>query len=503
MNKKISRREFIKLASLLPATYFLPDILFGPPRTTGDPNAPNILIIVFDALTASNISFLGYQRETMPFLSQLAERATVYHNHYAGGNFTSPGTASLLTGTYPITNRAMVRGKPMDKEFIEKNVFHLFDQHYRLTYSHNPFVNTFQNQFADDLDLIKDRRDLYLRSDRLIGDLFKNDEDIATVSWVQGIKKKSGHAYSLLLSFLYQLIDQSSLVEESKTFPRGLPYISKNSYYRLEDALDWTHSELTITQQPFMGYFHYLPPHKPYLTRKEFANAFKGDDFEPIVKVNPIDQRDSVFRGKRRWYDEFILYVDAEFKRFFDLMEASGLLENTWIFFTSDHGEMFERGVQGHMTEMLYQPVIKIPLLIFEPGQSTRRDVYSPTSAVDILPTLLHINGKPIPDWCEGEVLPPYQSAKPGRSVFAFEAKGNKQFDPITKATATIIKDQFKLISYFGYKQLKRKPLYELFDIERDPEEIDNLYHPTSNIAKNLLDELNFQIEKANQLYEG
>jgi arylsulfatase A-like enzyme len=503
MNKKISRREFLKLSSLLPAIYFLPNYLVNPPRTTANPNAPNILIIVFDALSAINISFLGYQRETMPYLSHLSERAIVYHNHYAGGNYTTPGTASLLTGTYPITNRGITQGKPLDKEFVEKNIFHLFDDHYRLTYSHNPFVNTIQNQFADDIDLLKNRRDLYLKSDWLISELFKNDEDIATVSWMQGIKKKSGYAYSLLLSFLYQQLNQSQLIEQYNTFPRGIPYISGNSYYRLEDAIDWTYSELTITQQPFLGYFHYLPPHKPYLTRKEFTNAFKGDSPEYIVKINPLNQSDSIFRGKQRWYDEFILYVDAEFKRFYGLLEASGLLDNTWIFLTSDHGEMFERGVQGHMTEMLYQPLVKIPLLIFEPGQNTRQDIYTPTSAVDILPTLLKINGKPIPDWREGQVLPPYQSSDPSRSIFAFEAKGNGQFDPLTKATAMIVKDQFKFISYFGYKQLNQSPLYELFDLENDPEEINNLYHPSSITAKNLLDELNTKIEESNQRYEG
>lgn len=502
MNKKITRREFLKLTSLLPAAYFLPSYIKRPPDTVANPNSPNILIIVFDALSAMNISFMGYQRETMPYLSQMVERATVYHNHYASGNYTTPGTASLLTGTYPITNRGIKRGNTMDKEFVDKNIFHLFDQHYRLTYSHNPFVNTLQNQLADDLDLLKNRRDLYLTSDSLLNDLFKNDEDIATIGWVQGIKKKSGYAYSLLLSFLYQQLSQSQMIEQYYDFPRGLPYISANSYYLLEDAIDWTYSELTITQQPFLGYFHYLPPHKPYLTRKEFTNTFKGDGQEYIIKTNPLNQSDSIFRGKRRWYDEFILYVDAEFKRLYDLLETSGLLDNTWVFFTSDHGEIFERGVQGHMTEMLYQPLVKIPLIIFEPGQTSRRDIYTPTNAVDILPTLLHINGKDIPDWCEGEVLPPYQTINENRSVFAYEAKDNGQFDPLIKATAMIIKEQYKLISYFGYKQLKGSSLYELFDIENDPEEINNLYHPDSITAKNLLDELNVKIDESNQRYE-
>ena len=89
-------------------------------------------------------------------------------------------------------------------------------------------------------------------------------------------------------------------------------------------------------------------------------------------------------------------------------MEESGMLENTWLIFTSDHGEMFERGINGHMTVCQHEPVMKIPLIIFEPGQTTRRDVYTPTNSVDVLPTLLHLTGQPVPDWVEGEVyIPP------------------------------------------------------------------------------------------------
>lgn len=501
MDKKLSRREFLKISSLIPAAYALPRILLTPPRSQPDANIPNILIIVFDALTAMNISFMGYQRETMPYLAQLANQATVYHNHYSGGNYTTPGTASLLTGTYPWTNRGITRGKPLAEECLTKNIFYLFDQYYRLTYSHNPFVNTLQYQFEDDINFIKPRRELYIKSDRLISELFRNDEDAAMVGWSRGIKGKSGYAYSLFLSSIYKFLKKGILGDFIQSFPRGLPYISEDSYYRLEDAIDWTHTELTISPQPFLGYFHYLPPHKPYFTRKEFVNTFKGDDFRYFVKINPINQSDSIFRGLRRWYDEFLLYVDAEFKRFYDLLEESGLLENTWIFLTSDHGEIFERGVQGHMTEMLYQPLVRIPLLIFEAGQKSRRDIYTPTSAVDILPTLLHITGQEIPDWCEGEVLPPYQTANPGRSVFALEAKENGQFDPLTKTTAMIVKERFKLISYFGYKQLKRKPLYELFDLEGDPNELKNLFQHEPTIANSLLEELDTKIQEANQPY--
>ena len=91
------RRDFLKLASLLPVSYFVSPLLRltqGKTQVTH----PNIIILVFDAWSAQNISLYGYPRKTTPNLDRFAEKATVYHNHFTGGTFTVPGTASLLTG---------------------------------------------------------------------------------------------------------------------------------------------------------------------------------------------------------------------------------------------------------------------------------------------------------------------------------------------------------------------------------------------------------------------
>jgi len=505
MKTKLNRRDFLKLAGLLPLTYYIPHYLIKPDHPIKNPNAQNVIIIVFDALSAMNMEIFGYSRETMPNLSKLADRATVYHNHFASGNFTTPGTASLLTGTYPWTNRGFVSGKPILDEFNTKNIFSLFDQYYRITYSHNPFVTTLQNQFAADLDQYKPRRELYLRSDKVISQLFEKDEDIALLSWVRSIKKKRGHAYSLFLSHIYQAISEGSPENLSEFFPRGIPFIGVDSYYLLEEAIDWTHSELLNIPQPFLGYFHYLPPHKPYFTRKEFVDVFKNDVFIFWEKPHPIKKNTThYYPNKHNWYDEFILYADAEFYRFFNNLQESGLLENTWLILTSDHGEIFERGVQGHINELLHQPLVRIPLLIFEPGQQTRQDVHEATSAVDVLPTLLHLTGQEIPSWCEGEVLPPYRDSEltRDRSVFALEAKNNNQSSPITTGTGMIVKGGYKLMYYFGYDTLKENEAkYELYDLENDPEELYNLAKPKLNLTEDLLDELKAKIEEADKPY--
>ena len=97
----------------------------------------------------------------------------------------------------------------------------------------------------------------------------------------------------------------------------------------------------------------------------------------------------------RRWYDEYILYVDSEFARLYHHLEENGILENTWLVLTADHGEMFERGITGHQAPPMFQPLVRIPLVIFAPGQESRVDIYERTNAIDVLPTLMQRRSSP------------------------------------------------------------------------------------------------------------
>ena len=100
MTNKLSRKDILKLASLLPFSYYFPQLI-----PAQDSTKPNILIVLFDAWSASNTSVYGYPRETTPNINRLAEKAIVYHNHYASGHYTYPSTASFLTGVLPWSHK--------------------------------------------------------------------------------------------------------------------------------------------------------------------------------------------------------------------------------------------------------------------------------------------------------------------------------------------------------------------------------------------------------------
>lgn len=514
MNKEIKRRDFIKITSLLPFTYILP----GNPSTlfeSSETKQQNILIIVFDTLSALHLDLFGYPRNTAPNFNRFAKIASVYHSHYSGGNFTMPGTASLLTGNYPWTHRAFnFRGQVMP-EFEKKNIFSLFDQYFRLAFSHNIQVNGLLNQFYSHLDYYKPRQELYLDNNYGLNSLFSNDFDNASVSLLRILNKTktdedeaSGFSNSLFLSNLYE-IDKDRLVKKySNSFPIGLPASESRNYFLLEDAIDWVKSQLAQVPQPFLGYFHFMPPHNPYNTRKEFSGKFINDGYVLIKKPeSPFDlgqRRQSQLNEFARQYDEFILYADNEFGRLLDWLTTNDLLENTWVVLTSDHGELFERGIWGHITPALYQSVIRIPLLIHAPGQQQRKDIYLNTSAVDILPTLAYVTNQPAPYWSAGNILPPYQEGyAETRPVFTVEAKGNIVDQPLQHATLMIVKEQQKLIYYFGYDKFgQQEGLAELFNLNNDPQELHNLIVEARQTPKELLEELLQHLQKAEYVYK-
>ena len=504
-HESVTRREFLKLAGVSTLGLALPRF-FTAQSEAQQTDRPNVLVVVYDAFSAYNMSLYGYPRSTTPHIDALAQKATVFHKHISGGNFTTPGTASLLTGTLPWTHRAMKFDDTVSAEFVERNMFSAFHGYHRMAYSHNLLANTLLDQFFGAIDDLTPWQRMYLQSDAFIGELFSNDDDIATVSWVRAIKQlDDGSSYSLFLANLYESYQAGRLKDLKGRFPLGLPNINSDNYFILEDATNHLAARAVTAPQPFLGYYHFLPPHFPYKTRQDFFGLFAKDGFQPPEKPEHSFGRgrspEELLRG-RTDYDEFIRYVDVEFARLYQNLEKDGLLDNTWLVLTADHGELFERGVSGHNTALLHGPIVQVPLLIFAPGQTERIDIKEATSASDILPTLMHVSGQSLPDWTDGRVLPPYGDEMGERDVYSLQAIGTEKEAPVDKATAVIIRGRYKLIYFFGYADLGGdRQLVELYNLEDDPQELRDLSQEQVELTAELLTALRAKLDDVNSPY--
>lgn len=504
MKASLNRREFLKLAAALPLLKLGAASGLAWEERSSTRRPANILILVFDALSARNMSLHGYPRQTTPNMERFAGQATVYHAHYATGNYTTPGTASLFTGVYPWTHRALhLHGTTID-DYAQRNFFHLAganEGYYRLGYSHNLLVTTLLYQMKADLEALKFTRELSLADLEYSDRLFPKDYNASFWGEELALRGSSTLPGSLFLSQLYRFWqdwrERRVQAQYGGQFPQGLPG-NNGVLYNMEAGIDWCIQQLGQLPQPYLAYMHFLPPHHPYNPPTAFANRFQ-DDYNPVKKPRHRFAGPGItnqfLKQQRQAYDENLAYADAEFGRLYDHLISQGLLENTCLAVTSDHGEMFERGIWGHGTRTLYEPLVRVPMILATPGQAQRQDVYSPTSNVDLLPSLLHLMGQPAPEWCEGRSLPgldgpaPAAGSAPERSIYVMEAKQNAQRGPLASGTFAVVRGQYKLIRYRGYGG-KGEP-DELYNLANDPEELDD----RSQVEKGLAEELGHELE--------
>lgn len=512
MSTKLSRRDLLRILALSP---FLPlgwKFSQQPaPRQQTTSNKPNVLVFVLDAFSARHASVYGYQRETTPNLARFAEQALVYHNHHAGGNFTTSGTASLLTGSYPWSHRAFNMRGTVTADYTNRNLFAAFSPEYhRVAYTHNFFAMLLLNQFYENIELLKPLESLFLTNEILTDEIFSNDVNAALLSEDLVFPRDERLPTSLFIS-LADEVRRGARVKQIEQlygaqFPMGFPSVSDNYHpFRLEDTIDWLVKEITEMPRPFLAYCHCLPPHEPYRPRQEFLELFQ-DAWQTGAKPQHFFSQflpQESLNSRRLEYDQFLAYADAEFGRLYDSLQQMGLLDNTIIVVTSDHGQMFERGIHGHITQTLYEPVIRIPLLIHKPGQQTREDIYKISSATDILPTLLYATGQPLPDWGEGQILPFFDANAPikrQKRVFSFEGKVNFKDRGLIAGTVALLTDRYKFIHYFGYRDYS--PVSEFYDLESDPEEMTNLYLMQPNEAGDFLQQILGKLADVNKPYE-
>ena len=494
---KLSRRDFLKLlpgVSTSLAVSSLYPSLASSLRQVSD--KPNIMILILDAMSARNLSLYGYTRETVPHLSRFAERATVYHSHYAAGNFTSPGTASILTGMYPWSHRAINIKGQIKRSLLGKDLFALVGpEYFRMAFTQNMLADVFLRQFRANIESHLPLTTFHLNDQpSLVSEVFQSDPLIPYYAFDNPIVSYSVLS-TLLLNYRNVLSwkDLKQYSISSDEYPYGTPFNTYNYFHNdiVYEGVQQVVLNLAQQSSPFLAYFHLFSPHEPYTPRKEFVDIFSNIDIprKPEHQLSRGKEKLTALIGYRKQYDEFIANVDSEVGLLVNALDQAGILQNTYLFILADHGELLERGEQGHITPLMYDPVLHIPLIVYTPGQKSRRDVFSPTSNVDILPTILRILGKDSPPFMDGKVLPGFGGQDDyERSIFSIEAKKNSALAPLTQASISMIKGHKKLIYYLGYPDYEDS--FELYDLQDDIEELNDLFTTDTSSASIMKDEL-------------
>ena len=139
-------------------------------------------------------------------------------------------------------------------------------------------------------------------------------------------------------------------------------------------------------REPFFLFLHSYEVHAPY-------QRPSGHDLFPTEAIAAFNDRIAPrYRADFSAYAAEAHYTDSQLRALWGRLKQSGFLENTIVIITSDHGESFgEHGVFGHSSKM-FDPVMRIPLIIHQPGGSLApKRSWEPASLTDLMPTILSL----------------------------------------------------------------------------------------------------------------
>jgi arylsulfatase A-like enzyme len=402
----------------------------------GPAGAPNVLLIVLDTVRAKSLSLYGYNRGTTPQLEQLAKAGVVFERALSTSSWTLPAHATMFTGRYPRELSADWL-TPLDGTY--PTLAEVFSSHGYITAG-----------FVANL--------LYCTYETGLGRGFVHYEDypvslgmIIRSSWLartmaEGIQNMIGSRREL---------------------------VRKTAAEVNENFLDWLSRK---GGRPFFAFLNYMDAHAPYLPPKPFDVAFGPKRTRPDVSVRRTWSVQEI-QVEQDAYDGSIAYLDHQLGLLFGELQKRGLLGNTLLIITSDHGEQFgEHGLFDHGNS-LYRISLQVPLIILFPSRvPTGKRVHELVTLRDIPATimdLVKLEGAP---WFPGNSLSRHWNgathAADSKSLLLAEiSKGINmpEWLPVMKGNmVSLVADGHSYIRNGDGRE-------ELYDFESDPGEEQDL----------------------------
>jgi arylsulfatase A-like enzyme len=173
-------------------------------------------------------------------------------------------------------------------------------------------------------------------------------------------------------------------------------------------------------EQPFFAFIHYLEPHLPYRPPTRYVRRYLSE--REARRARTVNQNALKYIGGRavvgaddmellgRLYDAEISYTDQCIGELVDGLRTTGLLDDTLLVLTSDHGEnLGEHGLMDHMFSV-HEPIVRVPLIVRFPGGTPRGQDAGLVQTLDVFPTVvaaLDDAAAPVAEQFQGAPLPP------------------------------------------------------------------------------------------------
>ena len=390
-----TRRSFLKASAAGAVASFAAPARAAIPET---PSRPNILFLMADQHRADCLGIDGNSAIHTPNLDRLAREGARFRCAYSSTPTCTPARAALLTGMSPWNHGMLGYARVAERYPVEMP--------------------------------------------QLLRDCGYHTLGIGKMHWSP---QRGGHGFEQLILDEATRVESPDFISDYQAWfasmaPQlnsGATGIGPNSYraapYALPEELHPTCWTASVAERFLAGYdgsapffmkVSFVRPHSPYDPPKRWKGYYESRDLPSPCegawsernRVRDTD-KDTLWRGdlgkeqvrqSRQGYYGSVSFVDEQIGRMLETLERRGMLENTLILYTSDHGDMTG---DHHLWRKgyAYEPSARVPMLIRWPDgmlEAERGTVYdSPVELRDILPTFLDAAGTPAPRPIDGRSM--------------------------------------------------------------------------------------------------
>lgn len=437
MSSKIGEKKTFNIFSILSV---LVVILYSLIRCSKGPATKyNVIMIISDALRKDILSCYGGSART-PNIDWLAKNGVLFERAYSTAPCTLPSSVAMLTGNY---SRAYITG-----------------------------VNNEEDH----------ERAYYLNGDeKLLGEVLKERGYDVRMNIENGLANRSNTLQGCeKLKHITNMSEKEIDFVESITGITNIggdvdPHLS-SKYDKLYGLL---HYLLTIPlEKSFLIFKWFSDPHAPYSPPQKFLDRITFDTSRLPKEERYYSTMKSTYTTKsltteevmyiKELYEAEVESVDERIGFIIKALKHNDLLENTFIIFTSDHGEFLgEHGRLLH-TNAFYEQLVNIPLIIVGPKIPKGKKENTQISLIDVIPTLKNMLEVEYSNDLQGKSFYPLLSGSPlqqDRDIY-FDSIWNGIVEQSVNSDA-LLRGEYKLMTFIR----NNKPVFKLYNLNDDPDE--------------------------------
>ena len=382
---------------------------------------PNVIIIFSDQYNADVFRYQGHPDAITPNLDAMAKGGVVFNRAYCQDAISAPSRMSLFTGLYPRTIGALDNTKL--ETTVIKNAISL--------------QATFQANGYDTYAFGKRHLDAGADKGWTNNKSHMADEspDSNYVKWIsdQGYAEEYGEDWAAEFGKFPKGNTKENIIYPNAkmgTRPTKLPEDKTMESYSTQNTLEVIRQHKQ-SGKPFFCFTSFYHPHQPYTPLPKYLNKYditkwgNGTKLHDGLKIpeslhQPADELPPMLASLRKsktgiWclglaaedeqlyrnyigsYYALVSEIDTQVGKIFAELEKNGMVENTIVVFTSDHGDfvgghgMIEKAAMGHN---VYEETLRVPMMFFWKGKFPagyrNEDL---VGLIDLFPTLMELTG--------------------------------------------------------------------------------------------------------------